>query len=92
MLVSDLSGQEIVDGSGATADDPAYNASSAFGTITLATPANASWVSTVTGITQSGTTTCAAGNWLNGKITRATDTATSRVNVKGLELTVRRAL
>jgi len=81
-----------VDGTGATADDPAYNASSAFNTVTLASPANASWIATVSGITQSGTTTCATGNWLNGKITRATDTATSRVNVKGLELTVRRAL
>ena len=81
-----------VDGAGATADDPAYNASSAFGTITLAAPANASWVATVSNITKSGTTTCAAGNWLNGKVTRATDTGASRVNVKGLELTVRRAM
>jgi len=80
-----------VDGSGATADDPAYNTPSAFNTITLASPANASWIASVSNIAQSGTT-CAAGNWLNGKITRATDTGASRVNVKGLELTVRRAL
>jgi len=81
-----------VDGTGATADDPAYNSSSAFGTITLAAPANASWTTTVSNITKSGTTTCGAGTWMNIKVTRATDTGASRVNFKSLELTVRRAM
>jgi hypothetical protein len=74
---------------GSTADDPSYNSSSAFTTVTLSTPANAAWNSNVTGITATG---CTAGGWANFKVTRATDTATSRVNVKGVTLTMRRAM
>ena len=74
---------------GSTADDPSYNSSSAFTTITLGTPASAARKTSVTGITATG---CVAGGWANFKVARATDTATSRVNVKGVTLTVRRAM
>lgn len=74
---------------GASADDPSYNASSAFATVTLASPANASWSAAVTGVTMTG---CTASSWGNFKLTRATDTATSRVNVKGIEITERGAM
>jgi len=81
-----------VDGSGATADDPAFNTSSAFSTVVLAAPAHASWSTSVSSITKSGTAACSAGSWLNGRITRAMDTAKSRINVKGLVLTLRKTM
>ena len=95
----DTSGQVIfnvalacVPADGSTSGDPAYNASSAFNTVTLAAPANASWKATVSNITKSGTTTCAPGGWMNVKVTRATDSAASRVNVRGVLMTLRRAM
>ena len=51
--------------------------------------ADAQWETNKTGINVTG---CSPLNTLQVKISRATDTASSRVSVKGLELTVRRAL
>jgi hypothetical protein len=75
--------------SGSTVDDIAFNTADVFTTITLNATANAQWETNKTGINVTG---CSPLNTLQVKISRATDTASSRVSVKGLELTVRRAL
>ena len=75
--------------SGSTTDDLAFNAADNFATITLNATANAQWQAAKTGI---NTTGCSAGNTMQMKIIRATDTAANRARVKGLELTVRRRL
>jgi hypothetical protein len=75
--------------SGSTVDDIAFNTADVFTTITLNATADAQWETNKTGINVTG---CSPLNTLQVKISRATDTASSRVSVKGLELTVRRAL
>jgi hypothetical protein len=74
---------------GTVTDDTAFNTADAFATITLSTPANAQWVTTKTGL---NTTGCSAGNTLQIKVSRATDTAANVARMKGLELTVRRTM
>jgi hypothetical protein len=74
---------------GSATDDTAFNTASAFGTVTLGATANGQWVATVTGITASG---CSAGNGITFKVSRAADSATSRARLKGIELTMRRAM
>src|SRR5438132_4033364 len=66
-------------------DDTAFNTANAFGTITLASPANALWTATVTGITTTG---CTAGNWMQVRIGFSAIAGT--VNARGVELTLRR--
>jgi hypothetical protein len=75
--------------SGSTVDDIAFNTADVFTTITLNAAANAQWETNKTSINITG---CSPLNTLQVKISRAKDTASSRVSVKGLELTVRRAL
>jgi hypothetical protein len=75
--------------SGSTVDDVAFNPADVFTTITLNATANAQWETSKTSINLTG---CSPLNTLQVKISRAKDTASSRVSVKGLELTVRRAL
>jgi hypothetical protein len=75
--------------SGSTVDDIAFNTADVFTTITLNATANAQWETNKTSINITG---CSPLNTLQVKISRAKDTASSRVSVKGLELTVRRAL
>jgi hypothetical protein len=75
--------------SGSTVDDIAFNTADVFTTITLNATANAQWETNKTSINVTG---CSPLNTLQVKISRAKDTASSRVSVKGLELTVRRAL
>jgi hypothetical protein len=75
--------------SGSTVDDIAFNTADVFTTITLNATADAQWETNKTSINVTG---CSPSNTLQVKISRATDTASSRVSVKGLELTVRRAL
>jgi len=74
---------------GSTVDDIAFNTADVFTTITLNATANAQWETNKTNINIGG---CSPLNTLQVKISRATDTASSRVSVKGLELTLRRAL
>jgi len=74
---------------GAATDDVAFNTADAFNTITLSTPSNAQWVASKTGINITG---CSAGNLLQVKISRATDTAAAVARAKGVLLTIRRAL
>lgn len=75
--------------SGSSIDDLAFNTADAFATITLNATANAQWQTAKTGINITG---CSAGNTLQLKISRTTDTAGVGARVKGLELTVRRTL
>lgn len=75
--------------SGSAIDDVAFNAANAFPTITLNATANAQWVASTTGITTTG---CSAGNVLQVKISRATDTAAGVARAKLVQLTIRRAL
>jgi hypothetical protein len=75
--------------SGSTVDDIAFNTADVFTTITLNATANAQWETNKTSISITG---CSPLDTLQVKISRAQDTASSRVSVKGLELTVRRAL
>jgi hypothetical protein len=75
--------------SGSTVDDIAFNTADVFTAITLNATANAQWETNKTSINITG---CSPLNTLQVKISRATDTASSRVSVKGLELTLRRAL
>jgi hypothetical protein len=75
--------------SGSTVDDIAFNPADVFTTITLNAIAHAQWETNKTSINITG---CSPLKTLQVKISRATDTASSRVSVKGLELTVRRAL
>lgn len=74
---------------GTVTDDTAFNTPDSFATITLNTPANALWQTTKTGI---NTTGCSAGNSLQLKLIRTTDTAVNVARLKGLELTVRRTM
>jgi len=77
-------------GIGGTAnDDTAFNTADAFATITLGSPTNAQWETTKSGITTTG---CSAGNTMQIKLSRATDTAAGVARFKGLEITLRRAL
>jgi hypothetical protein len=74
---------------GRTSDDIPVNAASSFEEIRLGSIANAQWTARAAEITARG---CAAGNSIRFKLTRGTDTATSRVRVKGLEVTIRRVI
>jgi hypothetical protein len=74
---------------GAANDDNAFNAADAFGTITLAAPANAQWVATKTGVNITG---CSAGNSIKFKISRGVDSAAGAARLKAVELTIRRTL
>lgn len=74
---------------GSANDDTAFNTATNFGTVTLASPANALWTSSLTGLTTTG---CSAGNRLMLKVKRETDTAAGVARLQGIELTVRRAM
>ena len=74
---------------GTGTDDVAFNKANAFGAVTVGTPSNEQWEADVTGITTTG---CSAGNTLQLKLSRATDTAPGLARVKMVELTIRRAL
>jgi hypothetical protein len=74
---------------GTANDDSAFNAADAFATITLNPTANALWETTKSGI---NTTGCSAGNKLQIKISRSTDTAAGVARFSALELTTRAAI
>jgi len=75
--------------SGSGNDDLAFNTADSFATVTLNATANAQWSASKTGINITG---CDPNDTMQVKISRTTDTATSRARVKGVELTMRRAL
>jgi hypothetical protein len=75
--------------SGSSIDDLAFNTPDNFATIMLNATANALWETSKTGV---NTTGCSAGNKMQIKISRATDTAAGVARVVGLELTTRRAI
>jgi phage-related tail protein len=74
---------------GTVTDNTAFNAADSFATITLNSAANAQWETTKTGVNTAG---CSAGDTLQVKISRTTDTAANLARLKGVELTVRRSL
>jgi hypothetical protein len=71
---------------GTATDDTSFNTPQALGTITLTKPANGQWLATITGITTTG---CTAGQPLQLKITRATDSAAGVANVRAYSITYR---
>lgn len=71
---------------GTATDDTAFNAVQALGTITLTTPASGQWLATLTNITTTG---CTAGQPLQLKITRASDSAAGVANVRAYSITYR---
>jgi hypothetical protein len=75
--------------SGVSAGDNAFNAASAFSTVTLGNPPNAIWNVSSTSITMTG---CVAGSYLHIKLSRAADTASSAARLRGLQLTFRRTI
>jgi hypothetical protein len=74
---------------GSATDDISYNKASSAGIITLAEPSNAQRTAGVAEIQTGG---CSPGASISFKLLRGTDTAISRARVKGVELTIRRAI
>jgi hypothetical protein len=73
---------------GSATDDVSYNKASSFDAITLAQPANAQRTASV-GVSSDG---CSPGTSISFKLIRTNDTAVHRARVKGVELTIRRAI
>ena len=74
---------QIATGCGTT-DDPAFNTAQSFGTATTVTTAQTAFDETLSGVTMTG---CSAGQRMNVKISRTTDTATTAPNVYFVVLT-----
>ena len=74
---------------GTSSANTTFNPASNFGTTTLASPANAVWSASATGI---DTTGCVAGNPILLQLKRESDTATGPARLQGIELTIRKTV